>query len=710
LEIKRTILFRIGTIYAIALIGALLILGKVLYLQLVEGDKWKAEAEKVTQQKRVIPANRGDILANDLRPLASSVPSFTLAIDPNSTGMADSTYRDELSGLSRELSRLFNDRSAYQYEQKIKQARQKGSRYLVLHSKVSYKEVMELKQFPLFRHGKYKGGLILEQTNDRANPYRLLARRTIGYLSQSDEGTTVGIEGAFDSYLRGRDGLRHEQRLGGQNWIPLSMENEIDPQDGLDVVSCIDINYQDVAEQALYDLLKIHNAHHGCAILMEVKTGEIKAIANLGQADDGDYYELKNYAIWERTEPGSTFKLPALMAALEDGYVDLNDTINTFKGEYSFADQKVTDSHTGGFGVLTIAEVFEKSSNIGMARLIDMNYQKNPERFIDRLYSMGLKNPTGIEIAGEQDPFIKSANHSSWSKVTLPFMAHGYELLMTPLQLLAFYNAVANDGKYVRPRLIRGLMSHSQMVKEYKTDVIKHSICSDETLEKVRFLLEGVVERGTAVNLKTEKYKIAGKTGTAVIAHGDQGYLADNGKKDYRASFVGYFPADRPKYSCIVVITRPNMGVYYGNRVAGTVFREIADKVMATDIELSRETNLLASEANPESPPPQIGPGTYSAIKTITKQLNISTTESGRIGVYAKVKNTESNFLLEDMKLKEGFVPDVRGMGLMDALPLLENSGYKVKTKGFGKISKQSVEPGSELSKGSVIYLNLEIT
>lgn len=710
MEIKKTILLRIGIVYAVALIGALCILGKILYVQVVEGDKWKAEAEKLTQQKKVIPANRGDILADDLRPLASSVPSFTLAIDPNSTGMADSIYWAELPGLSRELSLLFKDKSASQYKQKINQARQKGKRYLILKTKVSYKDAQELKGFPLFRLGKYKGGLILDQTNSRAKPYRLLASRTIGYLNQSEEGTTVGIEGAFDSYLRGVDGLRLEHRLGGQNWIPVSTENEIDPRDGYDVVSCINIDYQDVAEQALYDLLKIHNAHHGCAILMEVKTGAIKAIANLGRADDGEYYELKNYAIWERTEPGSTFKLPALMALLEDGYVDLNDTINTFRGEFKFADRKITDSKNGGFGILTIAEVFEKSSNIGMARLIDRYYQKDPERFINRLYSMGLKNPTGIEIAGEQDPFIKNANHSSWSKVTLPFMAHGYELLMTPLQVLAFYNAVANDGRYVRPRLIKGLKDHSQMVKVFKPEVIKHSICSDKTLKKVRLLLEGVVERGTATNLKTEKYKIAGKTGTAVIAQGDQGYLADNGKKDYRASFVGYFPADRPKYSCIVVITRPNMGVYYGNKVAGTVFREIADKVMATDIELSRETNLLALEKNENPELPEVGPGIYLDIKAISKQLNLPINEKGKIGEYARVHLSDSKIQLEEFKIQEGYVPDVRGMGLKDALHLLENAGYRVKITGHGKIRKQSAEPGTELARGSVIYINLDVS
>lgn len=693
-----------------ALIGALMILGKVLYLQLVEGEKWKAEAEKVSQQKRIIPASRGDILAADFRPLASSVPSFTVAMDPNSSGMADSTYRKELPGLCVELSRLFKDRTAREYQNRIEEGRKRGSRYVVLQTKVSFKELQELKKFPLFRHGQYQGGFIADQTNNRARPFSLLASRTIGYVNQAEEETKVGIEGAFDTYLKGMDGLRHEHRLGGGNWVPVSTENEIDPRDGLDVVSCINIDYQDVAEQALYDLLKIHNAHHGCAILMEVKTGEIRAMANLGRADDGEYYELKNYAIWERTEPGSTFKLPALMAALEDGFVELEDTINTFRGEFKFADRKVTDSHTGGFGMLTVAEVFEKSSNIGMARLIERYYQKDPARFINRLYSMGLKNPTGIEIEGEQEPFIKNANHSTWSKVTLPFMAHGYELLMTPLQVLTFYNAVANNGTYVRPRLIKGLKDHSQMVKEYKPEIVKSSICSNETLEKAKRLLEGVVERGTAVNLKSDNYKIAGKTGTAVIAQGDQGYLAGNGKKDYRASFVGYFPADHPKYSCIVVITRPNMGEYYGNKVAGTVFREIADKVVATDIDLSRETSLMArvdQEAKRAFPMPTSG--SFEALKTVSRKLDLPGFGLGKEGQYVKVDTNEETVRLTDLPQKEGLVPDVMGMGLKDALPLLENAGFVVKASGYGRVKQQSIEAGSEAAPGAVIYLNMEV-
>ena len=707
MEIKKTILNRVGWIYFLALLGGLAILGKVLYLQLAEGEKWRAEAEKVSQQKRVIPANRGDILAEDGRPLASSVPTFTVAIDPNSTGMSDSVYQADLSELARGLSLLFNDRSASAYQSLIQQARQRDLRYQVLQNKVSYQDIQAVRQLPLFRHGKYKGGLILVQTNNRAKPYRLLASRTIGYLNQGEEGNTVGIEGAFDSYLRGRDGLRHEHRLGGGTWLPVSTQNEIDPQDGLDVITTINIDFQDVAEQALYDLLQIHNAHHGCVILMEVKTGEIKALANLGQADDGDYYELKNYAIWERTEPGSTFKLPALMAALEDGVVSLEDTINTFKGKFTFYDQEVIDSHLGGFGTLTVAEVFEKSSNIGMARLIHRHYQNRPERFVDRLYAMGLKNPMGIEIAGEQNPYIKNTNQG-WTKVTLPFMAHGYELLMTPLQVLGFYNAVANDGKYVRPRLVKALKDHSQIVKQYKTEVIKHSICSNETLEKARMLLEGVVERGTATNLISDQYRFAGKTGTAVIAQGDQGYLAQNGQKEYRASFVGYFPAENPTYSCMVVITRPNMGVYYGNRVAGAVFREIADKVYATNLPLQKGLEKPRNYQFERIPP--MKSGYWTSVNTLINEFDLPIAVNEGPQRFARVLSNQDGLLIEDLPVVKGVVPDVTGMGLTDALPVLENAGFKIRITGLGKIKSQSVDPGTEMPLGTIIHLNLDLT
>ena len=440
---------------------------------------------------------------------------------------------------------------------------------------------------------------------------------------------------------------------------------------------------------------------------MEVKTGEIKAMANLCQADDGEYYELKNYAIWERTEPGSTFKLPALMAALEDGYVKLSDTVNTFNGVFHYHDRLITDAHIGGFGVLRVEDVFELSSNIGMTRLIDRLYHDKPERFVDRLYAMGLKNPMGIEIAGEQPPYIKNTN-DHWSQVTLGFMAHGYELLMTPLQILGFYNAVANDGKYVRPHLVKALKNHSRVIKEFKPEVIKSSICSNETLRKAKLLLEGVVEHGTAKNLISNQYRFAGKTGTAVIAQGDQGYLAKNGKKEYRASFVGYFPAEKPAYSCIVVITRPNIGIYYGNKVAGKVFREIADKVYATNLSLHEALEVKRNQKLKVLPP--MKSGYWSSIKTLVDDLRLPIVKNGRQSIFAHVYNNQDQFVVEEMNVNKGIVPDVTGMGLVDALPLLENAGFRVQVSGYGKILSQSIDPGAEMPLGTLILLKLNIS
>ncbi|MBT3750332.1 MAG: transpeptidase family protein, partial [Bacteroidetes bacterium] len=624
-----------------------------------------------------------------------------------STGMSDSVYGADISALASGLSALFGNQTAWSFKNKIQKARERGLRYIVLQNKVSYQDVLEVEKLPLFIKGRYQGGLILVQTNDRVKSYKLLASRTIGYLNQGDEGTTVGIEGAYDSYLKGRDGLRHEQRLGGGTWIPTSVNNEVDPQDGYDVVTTLDIDFQDVAEKALYDLLKIHNAHHGCAVLMEVKTGAIKAIANLGQAADGEYYELKNYAIWEITEPGSTFKLPALMAALEDGYVDLEDTVNTFNGKFDYYDREIVDAHTGGFGILTVAEVLEKSSNIGMARIIDRHYKDKPKRFVDRLYAMGLKNPMGIEISGEQDPYIKNTN-DNWSKVSLGYMAHGYELLMTPLQVLGFYNAVANGGKYVRPRLVQALKDHSQVVKEFKPEVLKHSICSNETLKKARMLLEGAVEHGTATNLISDQYRFAGKTGTAVIAQGDQGYVASNGNKEYRASFVGYFPAEEPAYSCIVVITRPNMGVYYGNKVAGKVFREIADKVYATNLPLHKGLEVTRNHKIEKLP--VMKSGYWPAVEVLIDELKLPAVENGRMGAYARVFTNQDQFVIENLESSRGIVPDATGMGLVDALPLIENAGFRIKISGYGKVINQSIDPGSEMPLGTVIHLKLTVT
>ena len=700
---------RIGWIYFLLLLAALAITGQVIYIQVVQGDALRREAEQISQRSMILPATRGDILADDGRALASSVPRFNLAIDPNSKGMKpDSLFWNNIEPLSAGLARLFGDHTAAYYSRIIRQARKAGKKYLILKRNISFEESEKVRQLPLFNLGKYKGGLILERVTSRERPYDLLASRTIGYLNKGSSGTVVGLEGAYDHELKGREGLRYEHRIGGGQWIPVSLDNAIEPVDGKDVVSTINIKFQDVAEQALYELLQSHQADHGCAVLMKVATGEVLAIANLGRTSDGNYHENFNYAIGERVEPGSTFKLPAIMAALEDEYVTLDDTVNTFHGAFKFYDRYVYDSHKGGFGVLTVRQVIEKSSNIGMARLIDRCYHNNPQHFIDRLYAMGIDKPLNLDILGDPPPRIKKPGDPDWWGTTLPWMAHGYELELTPMQILTFYNAIANNGKMVKPRFVKGLRDHSLMVRTMKTEVIKNSICSRSTLKLARELLEGVVERGTASNLRPKYYKIAGKTGTAVIARNDRGYVDEAGNKAYRASFVGYFPADHPMFSCIVVISRPNMREYYGNKVAGSVFQTIADKVYAT--ELALHPQLTVPDVLPAGQRlPVVRPGVWNEVSLLLHDLNFKVSGNTTSAFSVAALPQGSGYRLEPVGTAPAQLPDLRGFGLKDALPVLENLGLKVKINGYGFITAQTPAAGTPVRGLHQIQLELSV-
>ena len=476
---------------------------------------------------------------------------------------------------------------------------------------------------------------------------------------------------------QGKDGSRLAYRSGGGSYVPASIENIEEPDDGDDIQSTLNMNYQDVAEASLEELLMKENAKNGCVILMEVPTGEIKAMVNL-TLKDGAYVEDYNYAVGESLEPGSTFKLPSIMAALEEGSIDLEDTIDTYRGVYRVYDREIKDSYRNGYGVISVQRVFEKSSNIGTARIIEKCFNDKPEEYIERIFAMGLKDKTGIEISGESTPYIKhpddknSKGEPLWSGVSLSFIAHGYEITLAPIQILTFYNAVANDGKMVAPRLVKAIRYQSHVETSYGPEVLKNSICSKETIAKAKIMLEGVVNNGTAKNLKSEQYKIAGKTGTAVINRVGGGYSDAQGNKDYRASFVGYFPADNPLYSCIVVVSKPQKRKY-GNRVAGDVFRDVADKVFATDLRL--HSDISKSTWEPVGDAPALDNGNSTA----------------------------------RLEIKDGIMPDLTGMGLMDALPLLENEGLRVDVKGHGRVVSQSIEPGNRIARGQTIKLVMNL-
>lgn len=533
------------------------------------------------------------------------------------------------------------------------------------------------------------------QKNVRERPFKLLASRTIGYEREGLH--PVGLEGAYSNKLSGVEGKRLMRRISGGDWMPVGEDHQVDPKDGKDLHTTIDLNMQDVAERALLRQLRAHDADHGSVILMEVETGAIKAIANLSREDDGSYSENYNYAIGESTEPGSTFKLPALMAALEDGRVELSDSVDTEDGSHTYYDQVMRDAHKGGFGKISVRKAFEVSSNVGISKTIYQAYNKEPTRFVDRLHQMHLDRQLGLSISGEGEPVLKEPGDPTWSGVTLPWMSIGYEVRQTPLQILTFYNAVANDGEMVKPRFVNSIRKKGELVEKKDPIVIDRTICSSTTVEKAQELLEGVVKRGTATNLKKADFDVAGKTGTAQIANARYGYSYDS-EVSHQASFCGYFPADDPEFSCMVVVNAPSEDVYYGNLVAGPIFREIADKVYANSLDIQRPI----AEKNGELPKDErVAPslhGSREDLKAIMESLELPYENAGD-SEWAVALRRDERTRLDTRKVSRKEVPNVEGMGLRDALYLLENLGLKVDVEGGGRIVKQSVEPGTSLKE-----------
>ena len=704
MAVRDDIVWRSGIVYyATAFLAAALIV-RILILQYVQHAKWADMSEKFVYKTAEMPANRGDILTYDGRLLASSVPYYTIYMDTRSTGMAAATWSNGINGLSAGLSRLLGERSTAGWKSVITEARRKGDRYFLIKRKVDYETLKELKELPIFREGQYKGGLVAQAENKRIRPNSELAARTIGYLNLGSEGNEVGVEGAFDKDLAGKNGVSIKQRLTGGDWITVDGPNSVESRDGNDVVTTLDIDLQDVASTALLNQLRKYNAHHGCAVLMEVSNGNIKAIANLEQGNDGNYHETYNYAIGESTEPGSTFKLPVLMAALEDGVIDTGDIVDTGTGSIKFYNNIIRDTKEEGFGRITVKEVFEKSSNVGTAKLVNEHYKDNPKEFVNRLYAMKLNEKLNLQINGEGAPLIKYPGDKFWSGLSLPMMSHGYEVQLTPMQILTFYNAVANDGRMMRPRFVTAILHNGTVIKSFEPHVIINSIASRSTIRKAKKMMEAVVEHGTATNLKNTNYKIAGKTGTAQIAKDKSGYR-QGVRISYQASFVGYFPAENPLYSCIVVVNAPSNGVYYGNLVAGSVFKEISDKVYATNFfrdyypEKSADTKLTAPEA---------GNGYRADINEVLRNFDVQYRRTVD-NEWVTTRESGDTIRLAGVKMEKGLVPDVRGMSLRDAIYLLENSGLRVRYNGKGRVRRQSPEHGARYNEGTVVSLEMNM-
>jgi cell division protein FtsI (penicillin-binding protein 3) len=704
MAVRDEIIWRSGIVYFTIVVVAVAILIRILVLQFVQHGKWSAMSEKYVYKTTEMPANRGDILSYDGRLLASSVPYYTIYMDTRSTGMSAGTWSKGINGLSAGLANHLGVRSADEWKAVIMEARKRGDRYFLIKRRVDYETLKELRKLPIFREGQYRGGMVAQAENRRILPNNELAARTIGYLNLGDEGTVVGIEGSFNKDLAGKNGVVVKQRLTGGDWITVYGAGSAGSRDGNDVVTTIDIDLQDVATSALESQLSKHNAHHGCAIVMEVATGDIRAIANLELGSDGRYHETYNYAIGESTEPGSTFKLPVLMAALEDGVIDTGDVVDTGTGSVKFYNKIIKDTREEGYGRLTVKEVFELSSNVGTSKLINEHYRDNPKDFVNRLCAMKLNEKLDIQIKGEGEPLIKYPGDKLWSGLSLPMMSHGYEVRMTPLQILTFYNAVANDGRMMKPRFVTAVTRNGKVIRRYDPDVIINSIASRSTIRKAKKMMEGVVERGTAMNLRNPNYKIAGKTGTAQIALGKSGYRS-GARISYQASFAGYFPAENPLYSCIVVVNAPSNGVYYGNLVAGAVFKEISDKIYATNFFRDFRDPF---NSNKVAMAPEAGNGYREDINKVFRELDVRYKRTAN-NDWVKTMESGDTVRLVGVNVSKGLVPDVRGMSLRDAVYLLENAGYRVRYSGKGKVLRQSPEHGARYFEGQIVSLELNM-
>jgi cell division protein FtsI (penicillin-binding protein 3) len=705
MSVKKDILWRVGVVYLVLVIAGLSIIGKIIWLQFAEHEMWSVNSETAPVKQVAIEANRGDIYSADNKLLAVSVPYYDIRLDLTVDSLTDEVFYDNLDALSKKLSGLFRDRSWVEYKKSLIKARHEGSQYFLVKRNVTYDQMLKAREFPIFDRGRYKGGIRFIEKSYRVKPNGYLASRTIGSTSRSERGNIVGLEGAYDHILKGIEGLKLYKRLTGNIYVPLFDRNEIDPVDGMDIVSTIDLNIQDVAEKALHKQLKLHNARHGTAILMEVSTGDVKAIANLERRKDGSYWESVNFAVGESNVPGSTFKTASLMVALEDEKVDISDSVDIGKGITYFSGTKVEDSQHTYEGKTSVEDIFVVSSNVGITRIINNNYREDPDEFIKGLYRLGLNQKLGVEILGEGVPFIKNTDHSQWSGISLPMISMGYEITLTPLQMLSFYNGIANDGKVMKPRFVREVRYRGEKIKELGTEVLNNRLASKETLSRIHKLLVGVVEDGTASNLKNPYYKIAGKTGTAQIPDSETGYRIKS-RITYQASFVGYFPAEDPQYSCIVVVNAPSNDIYYGNVVAGPVFLEIANKVYSTKLEMHRPVNYARERAREA---PYSKSGYAGELKEILAALDAEVIDHSGNSDWVTTRSAGDSVKIIRRSIYRNLVPNVLDMGLKDAVYLLESHGLQVRVNGRGTVRYQSVAPGSRVRKGQTVTLEMSI-
>lgn len=645
-----------------------------------------------------VEAPRGNIIADDGALLAISMPLYDVRLDMSV--MNKTLFDSGVIELSDLLAQLFKDKTKKEYELFLRNAKQaKKNKYILLQNKVTHNELNALKKMPILEMGQNKGGLIAEQRPNREKPFGLLAQRTVGVLRGVNP---VGIERAYNQTLSGVDGIHLKRKIAKGIWVPHDAEGNRLPRAGNNVVTTINTDMQDVAEKALENTLINNNADWGCVVLMEVTTGKVKVIANLKKQADGSVRENFNYAMAKHVSPGSTFKLASVIAGLEDGFFKVEDSVRTYGGKFSFYDRVMMDSKIGVYDNITIKNAFINSSNVGISRIIFDNYKSNPTAFTDRIYKMGLSTPLELELPFPNNLKSPIPNKGGWSGVTLPWMSIGYEMQLTPIHMLTFYNAIANQGKMVKPIFTSAISSDGKIIKKHNTQVINPAICSEATIDAVIPLLIGVVEEGTAKNIRTNNYLIAGKTGTTVINFNNR---AEGEEKEYQASFAGFFPADNPRYSCIVVINNPRENGHYGGSVAAPIFKELADKVYASDMSIHKALQQSYEVVSL----PKVKQGHVEDANNVLANFDINRIVTDEPWMVASTTKTEVSLEVRRIErdLRNGNMPDLRGMGIQDAIYLLESYGLVVEIKGSGSVHSQSISKGNKFIKGSLIKLEL---
>ncbi len=697
MDIKKDILTRTYLVYLIIIGLGIAIAGKAIYIQQVQGDYWCSMADSTHTRMEQLDAERGSIYAEDGSVLSTSVPEFDIYVDFAADGLVDKNgknFRENIDSLSICLANLFQDESASTYKRQLQQEFKKENRYYLLKRKISFQQWEEMKHFPLIRLGRNKSGFMADVRMKRLYPFKLFANRTLGIARDKNN---MGLERQYDYALKGESGERVVRYIAGGAAIPID-GSDVEPKDGMDVITTLDVAIQDIAEQALQKMMIQNECDHGTCIVMEVKTGKIKAMANLGRMEDGTYYENENYAL-KPTEPGSTFKLATMISVLEDGYANINTPVNLEGGVWKIGNSTVFDSEIHGLHETTVQHAFEHSSNVGMAKLAYMNYSSNPSKFIQHLHSLRYDTLTGIDLPFEERPTIHKPKDRLWSNVTLPWMGFGYSLQVSPLQTLMLYNAVANRGKMMRPYLVNAIMKDGQVVEQHDPHVLVEKICSDATLQQLDTCLEGVMLKGTGVALRTPAYRFAGKTGTSLISDGKVRY-AD---KVYQSSFAGFFPLEDPQYSCIVVIrNKAHAPIFYGGAVAGPVFREVADRLFGMKVQQSSPSIKTDSSLYQFT---TVNSSAKSLMRNMGMHWNDSATTNTEVAVIAANRN--SKVMMKGVRTNDKTMPYIKGMTLKDALQMCESAGLHPMIKGSGRVAAQSILPGTTIRKGQPINIEL---